>query len=118
MRRLFCILLMFCLPLQGFAMQWSSAIQVEDVSFAHEILHEEHVSHHHEDDGSIHFDASEESVQHVQDHFCSPQPGGFFVPELVTAPARLVETLSVAEVTFIPDPMLEQPLRPPASTLG
>lgn len=91
---------------------------MEDVGFAHELLHDEHVSHHHEDDGSIHFDASEESVQHVQDHSCSPQPAGLFVPELVTAPVQLVETISATEVNFIPDPMLEHPHRPPAFALG
>lgn len=109
MRRLLCILLMFCLPLQGFAMQGS---------FAHEILHEEHVSHHHEADGSIHFDASDESVQHVQDHSCSTQPGGLFFPALAPTPAQLVETVAIGEVAFIPDPMLEHPHRPPALSLG
>ena len=54
MRRLLCILLMLCLPLQGFAMQWGFAMQSSDLSLAHEALHEGFVSHHHEDDGTIH----------------------------------------------------------------
>lgn len=99
-------------------MQWGQALQADNLSFAHEVLHDEQVSHHHEDDGSIHFDTSDESVQHVQDHSCSPQPTGLFASELVAAPVQLVETIVVAEVTFIPDPMLEHPHRPPAFALG
>jgi hypothetical protein len=118
MRRFLCILLMLLLPLQGFAMQRNQAIQTGDLSFVHEVLHDEHISHHHEDDGSVHFDSSDESVQHVQDHSCSPPPGGLFVPELAPAPNELVETVSIHLVTFIPDPMLEMPHRPPATTLG
>lgn len=100
-------------------MQWGAAMHLEDpVAFAHEILHDEHVSHHHEDDGSIHFDTSDESAQHVQDHSCSPQPGGLYVPEAPRAPNQLVEVIEIKPVTEIPDPMLELPHRPPASALG
>lgn len=99
-------------------MQWGQAMELADFSFTHEVLHDERVSHHHDDDGSIHFDVSDESAQHVQDHCCSPQPGGLFVPELLSPPPQLVETIPVAEITFIPDPMLEHPHRPPAPTLG
>lgn len=100
-------------------MQWSDAFQSDEVAtFAHEVLHDEHVSHHHEDDGSIHFDASDESIQHVQDHSCSPQPGGLFIPQILRAPDQLIEVLMIDPITHIPDPMLELPHRPPALTLG
>ncbi|KRB92357.1 hypothetical protein ASE26_05070 [Duganella sp. Root198D2] len=109
---------MFCLPLQGFARHWSEDIQTGDRSFAHGVLHDEHVSHHHEADGSIHFDASDESVQHVQDHSCSPQPTGLLLPAVAAAPDQLVEIVSARVIAYIPDPMLELPHRPPALALG
>jgi len=93
-------------------------MQLDDLDISHELLHDEGVSHHHDDDGSIHFDASEESAQHVQDHSCASQPAGLFVPELIAAPIQLVETITLSENLFIPDPMLEQPHRPPAPALG
>lgn len=98
-------------------MQWGQAIGENGSTVAHEFLHDEHVSHHHEDDGSIHFDNSEESTQHIQDH-CSSLPGGLFVPCLATAPLRLVTTATIHLVAYIPDPMLELPHRPPANALG
>lgn len=118
MRRLFCILLMFCLPLQGFAMPWGQAMQASEQSLMHEVLHDEHVSHHHEDDGSIHIDDSDESSRHIEDHSSSPQPVGLPIPFLVAAPLELVHTVSGDLVAFIPDPMLALPHRPPASALG
>lgn len=119
MRRLFCILLMFCLPLQGFAMPWERSLQPSAQSLMHEVLHDEHVSHHHhEDDGSIHIDDSDESSQHIDDHSTSPQPVGLLIPFLVAPPVELVHTVSLDLVEFIPDPMLALPHRPPASALG
>lgn len=100
-------------------MQWGEAIQSDvAATIAHEVLHDDLVNHHHEDDGSIHFDASDESVQHVQDHSCSPQPGGLFVPQIVGAPNQLVELITISLVASVPDPELELPHRPPAPTLG
>lgn len=118
MRRLLYILLMFCLPLQGFAMQWGQAIQAEEITLAHEMLHDEHVSHHHEADGTLHFDSSDESIQHVQDHSCSAQPVGLFLPALAPAPLQLVERITVGDAVFYADAMLELPHRPPAFALG
>ena len=119
MRQLLCLLLMICLPLQGFAMQWGAAFHsVEAGSLAHEVLHDEHVSHHHDEDGSVHFDASEESSSHVQDHSCTLQLAALFTPDQACAPRRLVETITIPSATPISDPMLELPHRPPAPALG
>jgi hypothetical protein len=118
MRRLLCILLMFCLPLQSFAMQWSTAMETDGMSLTHEALHDEHVSHHHEDDGSIHFDNSDESSQHIGDHYCSLQPAVLCLAAALPAPLELVEDLRVVWDRSVPDPELKLPDRPPSHALG
>ena len=118
MRRLICILLLMCLPLQSFAFQVGSSAAGTDMSFAHEILHDEKVQHHHDDDGSVHYDDSAESAQHIQDHSCSQQPVGFWVPKMASPPEQRM-SVTVREFSrFIPDPFLDSPLRPPARALG
>jgi hypothetical protein len=107
-----------CLPLHGFAMQWGALLAGGDTSIAHEIEHDEHVQHHHEDDGSIHYDDSDESAQHLLDHPASPQPAHMVLPVLPGAPPQLVSTVATEEASYIPDPLLDCPHRPPASTLG
>jgi len=99
-------------------MQWGQAMQAGDESLMHEVLHEERVSHHHEDDGTVHFDNSDESSQHIQDHSCSPQPAGLYFPVLLPAPTELIQLVSVDLVEFIPEPALRLPHRPPALALG
>lgn len=118
MRRLLCILLMLCLPLQGFAMQWGAAIQTSEMSLLHEVLHEEQVSHHHESDGSIHYDHSDESSQHIQDHSSSPQPAGLIVALNSAPPLQLVSVLHSEFTQFVPDPLLDSPHKPPTFALG
>ncbi len=122
MRRFFCILLLLCLPLQGFAMQWGMAWASDAAPPAqevvHEVMHEEHISHHHEEDGTLHVDDSEESVQHVQDHSVPPQPVTLTASLAPIAPPELVSPVVAERVQIIPDPMLECPHRPPAGSLG
>ena len=118
MRRLICILLLMCLPLQSFAFQGGSSASGPDMTFAHEILHDEQVQHHHDDDGSVHYDNSEESAQHIQDHSCSQQPAGFWMPKRASPPEQLVSVAVLEFYRFIPDPYLDSPLRPPARALG
>lgn len=122
MRRLFCILLMLCLPLQGFAMQWPMALASDAAPLAqevmHEVMHDAHVSHHHDDDGTLHIDDSDESEQHIQDHSSPPQPATLPALLLPLAPPGPVFTVPTALVQYIPDPMLELPHRPPSPSLG
>lgn len=117
MRRLFCILLLMCLPLQSFAVQGSSLLFGTDASLEHEIAHDDHVPHHHDGD-SLHYDDSEESSEHVQDHSSCSQPADLSVPTLPVAPEQLVSLVKLEFSRFIPDPDLDGPLRPPSPSLG
>ena len=117
MRRLLCLLLMLCLPLQSFALQWEHVI-AGDTTLVHEIEHDEHVQHHHGDDGSVHYDNSDESAKHVQDHTCSPQPAAIQLPSQAVLPAQLISILRPDGPAAMPDPLLDCPHRPPSSTLG
>lgn len=70
-------------------------------------------AHHHEDDGSTHFDFSDESLQHMQADHCAasagPLPGA---PALAASPLR--HTLTAARGLDPPvPPFLEGPDRPP-----
>lgn len=118
MRRLICILLLMCLPLQSFALQGGAVMFGSNVSMEHEIAHDGHVPHHHDGDGSLHYDDSEESSEHVQDHSSCTQPADLSVPKLPVAPEQLVSLVKTEFSRFIPDPYLDGPLRPPAPALG
>jgi hypothetical protein len=126
MRRFFYLLLMLCLPLQGLAMQWGTAWPSDAAPVAHEVmhkvmhevLHDAHVSHHHEDDGTLHIDDSDESAEHIQDHSAPPQPAALLSTVLPAAPPALVCSVQPGAPPLIPDPMLECPHRPPALSLG
>ena len=119
MRRLICILLMLCLPLQGFAMHGGALLFGSDEGIAHQVAHIEHIEHHHHDaDGSVHYDDSEESAQHTQDHSCSPQFAFLAIPYQALAPEPATGAVDATVTGFIPDPFLDSPLRPPALTLG
>jgi hypothetical protein len=84
----------------------------------HELHHEQGIDHHHEDDGSIHYDASEESKEHVQQQCTSPCQ--FLLPGTATVAAHQLppDALPPARATFIPDPDLEDPERPPVFAPG
>jgi hypothetical protein len=119
-RRLICILLLFCLPLHSFAMQDGALLfgGAGENSIVHEFEHDERVEHHHDDNGSVHYDDSDESVQHIQDPSSSPQPAYLTGPYLPIAPLQLASAVNDAVVQFIPTPFLDSPLRPPAPFLG
>lgn len=118
MRRLLCVLLLMCLPLHSFAMQWGRMLSGEGTTLSHEVAHDSHVQHHHDDDGSVHYDDSDESSQHIQDHACTPQTAVLAAPQVAAASQPLIGKVSAEVSTFIPDPNLDSPLRPPSPTLG
>lgn len=118
MRRIIGICLLMCLPLYGFAMQWGMLLSGGTTTIAHQIEHDEHVVHHHEEDGSIHYDDSGESADHMLDHPASPQPVHIAVPVIPGAPERLVSGIVADAASRIPDPLLDCPHRPPAPALG
>ena len=103
------------LPLHSFAMQGGGLSAGKLFDIAHEVEHLEATSHHHDDDGSVHYDDSGESAAHFADHSASQQsaslpPGA--MPSLLIEPY----TIKLFELDYsIPDPFLEDPQRPPAS---
>lgn len=121
MRRLICILLLICLPLQSFAMQGGALPfgTTSDRDVTHALAHAEEIEHHHhEDDGKVHYDNSEESVQHIQDHSSSAQIAYLAEPFQQMAPEQLASEGGDAVPRYIPDPFLDNPLRPPVPSLG
>lgn len=118
MRRILTILLMLCLPLQTLAMQCERVLAADMTMLAHVIEHDNRVLHHHGDDGSVHYDDSDESAKHVLDHSCSPQPAGMLPPMRMPVPVEFVSVAPPEAVPFVPDPLPDLPLRPPAFSLG
>lgn len=120
MRRLICILLLLCLPLQSFAVQGGAMLfaSAGGQSIAHELEHAAEIEHHHDDDGSVHYDDSDESAQHIDDYPSSTQVAHLAVPFQPVAPERLAGAVNDAQACFIPDPVPDNPLRPPAPSLG
>jgi hypothetical protein len=117
-RRLLCYLLICFLPLHSFAMQVGTMTPGQLVSIVHELDHASGVQHHHGDDGTVHYDHSDESAEHVSDQSAAHQPPGLPVP---TMPAMLVAPSlpDFDDVTqFVPDPAPDGPLRPPLFSLG
>ncbi|MGZ8293730.1 MAG: hypothetical protein ACXWVG_11855 [Telluria sp.] len=118
MRRLICILLLLCLPLQSFAMHGGALAFGSDADLVHDAAHDDRIEHHHDTDGSIHFDDSDESAQHVQDHSHSPHAVDIILAKLPAAPEQLVSVLKAEFSRFIPELFLDSPLRPPSPALG
>lgn len=114
MRRFICILLLMLLPLHGFAMQ-SGELGQHAYDFAHEIEHATDVSHHHEADGTTHYDQSDESVQHALDNTTFTQAvalPSLALPQPAAPPSSLGESrLSL----LIPDGIRTLPIRPPCA---
>lgn len=117
MRRFFCIFLLMLLPLHSFAMQgiWLSAANAYDLT--HELEHQEGTSHHHGDDGSIHYDDSSESTQHFLDHAASAQTATLPSSVTLLSPVLTFFIATSERSDYIPDPVPERPQRPP-SPLG
>ena len=119
MRRIVHILLLFCLPLYGFAMQGGLPHVVDAVSLIHEVEHDEGIHHHHhEEDGSIHYDESDESLDHAHESSSSSQPVGFGLPPLLLPVEHPVSELGPYIAQTVPAPFLDGPHRPPALSLG
>jgi hypothetical protein len=119
LRRILHILLLLCLPMYGFAMQGSMPSVASPASLVHEVEHDQGISHHHHaDDGTIHYDDSDASRDHAQDHTSSPQPAGFGLPPLPVAPEQLVSKLVSHVTQWIPEPFLDGPSKPPSPAPG
>jgi hypothetical protein len=120
LRRIVHILLLLCLPLYGFAMQAGLPTAVGTTSIIHELDHEDgvHHHHHHKDDGSVHYDESDESLDHAQEHSTSSQSAGVSFSRLSVPAEQLVSELVPYVAQAVPEPFLDGPHRPPASSLG
>lgn len=116
LRRLICLLMLVLLPLHSFGMQ-SGGMGAQAMNFAHAMEHALDVSHHHGDDGTVHYDQSEKSKQHALEtstfsfSFANLPPD----PEWLATAPRLIEPLPIA--FFVPDGIATVPIRPP-SALG
>ena len=122
MRRLLCLLLLICLPLQSFAMQMEDVARMTPAGVAHELDHlQERLHHHHaaeNDSGAVHYDDSEASIEHSDKHghccaqlLLKPLAAQFlpFEAAFATGGEPMVST---------PHPYLDGPQRPPSSTPG
>lgn len=110
--------MLFCLPLYGFAMQGSVPTATGVVSLVHTLDHDEGVSHHHEADGSVHYDQSDASTEHTQEHSCAAQPAGCGLPRSTLFFGKATAQLGSYVPVVVPEPVLEGPHRPPAFPLG
>lgn len=117
LRRILYILLLLCLPMSGFAMQGSWPPVAAAASVEHALDHAEGIHHHHDSDGSVHYDESDASLDHTQEH-CSAQPAGFGLPRLTVPPEQAVQETGSYIAQAVPEPFLALPHRPPARSLG
>lgn len=118
MRRLFCILLLICLPLQSFAAQFDGVRTPPAAAVSHALAHDQSQLHHHDDDGTVHYDESEASLEHAADQ-SSPVQFSLINPGVI---AFMLPAASLADypdpVSYIPDPCLDDPQRPPSFAPG
>jgi len=117
-RRLFCLLLLICLPLQSFASHVSSMQPLGLAGMAsHEIDRSDEL-HHHDDGGAIHYDGSEQSVAHADDHSAPVQFSALNRAAILFG----LSPVSLADypepVSTIPEPCLDDPQRPPSFAPG
>lgn len=118
LRRIFYVLLLLCLPLYGLAMQGGLPHTDASASLAHALEHEKGVYHHHDVDGSVHYDQSDESIEHVQDHSCSSQPAGSSMAALAVPPEQQIVGRTPFLAQAVSEPYLDGPRKPPRHALG
>ena len=117
MRRLFCILLLICLPLQSFASQVAGLQTLKVSGMFHEAERLTEM-HHHDDHGSVHYDDSDESAAHADEHSAVVQVSLLNRSNL----AFEVSLFSLVDfpdpASYVPKPFLDDPQRPPAFAPG
>lgn len=106
-------LLVLSLLWHGFALAGGGAVHAGGKSFAHSVMHLENTPHHHHDDGTVHHDGSDESLQHVHADGCANATG--LLPGCAALPAHaaLVRDLFVSAPRAHDAPFLEGLRRPP-----
>lgn len=118
MRRLLCILLLICLPLQSFASQLVGLQSLRVSGMVHEVERLAQLHHHHDGHGSAHYDESDESVAHADEH-------SGVVQFSVLNRSNLDFRVSLSSFFDFPDPasyvpnsFADDPQRPPAFAPG
>ena len=114
MRRLVCLFLITLLPLQALASQGSLAFMGHAEDMLHELLHDDQPSHHHHEDGTVHFDESPESMEHASDH-CVCVHQFSLLPSNEWPGVSLTVLTRLGEHAFerLPDPLADNPHKPP-----
>ena len=108
--------LMISIGLQGVAHAGQILGSDRSGGTAHSVLHADGIVHHHDDDGTVHKDASKKSKQHVQNDCCSsvagmpPSPTG---AETARPPARAPDKVAREGQD---SPFLEGLKRPPRTS--
>lgn len=102
------------LPLHGFAMHGGVMSANTWTNIAHELEHTAGVSHHHGEDGAIHYDDSADSSKHFAEHSASCQQTAALPAIAVPQTTFALLEVSLPETAgYIPDPILNRPQRPP-----
>ena len=105
------------LPLHAFALQGNWFSSGNASNFAHEMEHAQGESHHHESDGSVHYDESDESSQHAADHSCFQQMAALPSMSVPSLPLPIASEIIASTGLDLRDGFPDRPQRPP-SALG
>jgi len=88
-------------------------------SLEHVLEHAQEIEHHHhEEDGSVHYDDSQESMEHIQEHAAASAQCLFDTPCMPLEPRRLQTKIVLPFESTLPNPDLEDPQRPPVFAPG
>jgi hypothetical protein len=105
---------MALIPLQALASQGTFALLGDSFDLVHELLHDEVKIHHHDEDGTIHFNDSQESMKHHSEHAANaPLLGLLPVTGLPVVTLTVLSRVPTPSVWYLPNPYLETPQRPP-----
>lgn len=111
-KRLVVWLLLGILP--WLSLQTQAGMSTSQQSLEHEILHIGHQAHHHEINGDIHIDSSNESTQHLAEHDCCAHQFSLS-PEFLLLKLAPIHSQMYVQILnhLIPNPTLNQLQKPP-----
>ncbi|MDX1668788.1 MAG: hypothetical protein R3194_05180 [Limnobacter sp.] len=118
MRRLICLLLLFCLPFQAVGVLAFETHNSHHEDIVHSVAHDNLQAHHHLVDGTIAFDQSEGSSEHLSDHAVYHAVTFAMLLSSVEVFPMSVDNIRVEDFsTFISDRSPDGLLRPPKTIL-
>jgi hypothetical protein len=115
-RWLVALIVALLIPCYGFAAVGKSVALVLDDT-GHALAHYANEAHHHDDDGAMHADGSDESMTHPHGDDWVSTPALLVHSMAVTFPAPADAMPRLASASETPPPFLEGPIRPPRSDL-